>query len=119
MRNFIAGMAVLIVACVTGCFGIPSAVADDPQVPGPPIPGIAPNGTVKAAPQVPGHLCARIHLTKVDCADMITHRRAGKQSVREAGRALVVDDLLHNRGPNRLQAPDCTDTVWWRGSLLV
>lgn len=51
MRNLLAGTAVLVVACVTGCFGIPSAVADDPQVPGPPIPGIAPDGTVKAAPQ--------------------------------------------------------------------
>ncbi|CPZ08711.1 PPE family protein PPE63 [Mycobacteroides abscessus] len=53
MRNLLAGTAVLVVACVTGCFGIPSAVADDPQIPGPPIPGIAPDGTVKAAPSAP------------------------------------------------------------------
>jgi len=53
MRRLLAGLAVLVSASVTGCFGIPTAAADDQPVPGPPIPGISADGTPTAAPTSP------------------------------------------------------------------
>ncbi|WP_319458072.1 MULTISPECIES: acyltransferase PE [unclassified Mycobacterium] len=48
MNRLLAGLTVT--ACVTGCFGIPTATADDPLPPGPPIPGISADGRPTAAP---------------------------------------------------------------------
>jgi diacyltrehalose acyltransferase len=48
MKKLLAGFTVLVTASVTGCFGVGSAVADDSQFPGPPVPGIS-----AAAPSSP------------------------------------------------------------------
>lgn len=48
MNRLLAGLTVT--ACVTGCFGIPTATADDPLPPGPPIPGSSADGRPTAAP---------------------------------------------------------------------
>jgi hypothetical protein len=46
MRKLLAGLAVLVTASVTGCFGIVgSASADDSSAPLPPVPGPPPPGT--------------------------------------------------------------------------
>jgi diacyltrehalose acyltransferase len=39
MNKFLAGLTALIIAGVAGCFGVGTATADDPQIPGPPPPG--------------------------------------------------------------------------------
>lgn len=49
-----AGVALLLAASLTGSFGIQTAAADDPAVPGPPIPQISADGTPTAAPVSPG-----------------------------------------------------------------
>jgi len=53
MSRLLAGLTVF--ACVTGCFGIPSATADDPPPPGPPIPGLSADGRPTAAPTSSDH----------------------------------------------------------------
>lgn len=53
MKKLLAGLTVLLTAGVTGCFGVGSAVADDQFAPGPPIPGIGPDGRPTAAPTGP------------------------------------------------------------------
>lgn len=53
MKDLLAGLALLVTSSVTGCFGIPTAVADNPPFPGPPIPGISADGTPTAAPTGP------------------------------------------------------------------
>src|SRR5215813_1125497 len=47
MKKLLAGLAVLVTAGVTGCFGAGSATADDSQAPGPP-PGPSNPGTAYA-----------------------------------------------------------------------
>ncbi|MGH3723530.1 MAG: acyltransferase PE [Mycobacterium sp.] len=53
MRKLLAGATLLMTVSVSGCFGIQTAAADDPQVPGPPIPGISASGKPMAAPVSP------------------------------------------------------------------
>src|ERR1700761_2233288 len=53
MKRLLAGLAVLVSASATGCFGIQTALADNQPVPGPPVPGISADGKPTAAPTSP------------------------------------------------------------------
>jgi hypothetical protein len=48
MKKLLAGLAVLVTAGVTGCFGVGSATADDGQAPAPVVPGTPTPGTAYA-----------------------------------------------------------------------